>query len=97
MMLSEIENAEAAAFAKPIEKVEKVEKIKDNIVEQQLPLPKEEPAQVVEQPAEVPTQEVQEEQPVAKRGRGRKPAAKKAEGTAKKPATRGRKPKAKEE
>lgn len=97
MMLSEIENAEAAAFAKPIEKVEKVEKIKDNIVEQQLPLPKEEPAQVVEQPAEVPTQEVLEEQPVAKRGRGRKPAAKKAEGTAKKPATRGRKPKAKEE
>ena len=97
MLLSEIENAEAAVFAKP---VEKVEKINDNIVEQQLPLPKEdkqEPAKVEEQPVEAAEEVATEEKPTVKRGRGRKPAAKKAEGTAKKPATRGRKPKAKEE
>ena len=99
MMLAEIENAEAAIFAKPIE----------------VPEPKEqEPVQEVKAEKVKQEKPVKEEKPVKKATRGRKPAAKKVavepkeekaavvekkveEKPKRKPATRGRKPKKTEE
>ena len=87
MMLSEIENAEAAIFAKPVESIAKEENKPSETTEvQQLSLPE----------TTNPTETVEEKPITSTPTKRRKTVSKKTTPT-KKTSTRGRKPKAKEE
>ncbi len=94
MMLSEIENAEAAVFAKPVDvKTPATKPLEKQTVQEKVPEKAQEQTQTDEPKAEEATVITSTAQ---KPKRGRKPAAKAASG-AKKTASKGRKPKKSEE